>query len=263
MSTVLVNGVNLYYEQEGNGPPLLCIAGYRSDVSSWALVRKQLSKHFTLYMIDNRGSGRSDCPDSPYTIETMADDAKGFIESLQLKKPIVIGHSMGGAIAQALAYKYPQLIEKLILVNAPIRFRAPSAFTLGYFLKLQSEGLPSILLVEGAMPWLFSSTFLKNSKQVSDFLELAKIYSFSPTLVGQKRHLEALKQFDSTSWYKKIIVPTLVIEGREDIICPEDSKILGEGIPKAQLVTFHDQAHMAHLEKPELLAQTIIKFGAI
>lgn len=90
MPSIRVNGVNLYYEQEGGGPPLLLISGYTTDISAWTLIRRSLAAKYSLLMVDNRGSGRSDCPDAPYSIETMADDAKALIDVLNLKRPHVL-----------------------------------------------------------------------------------------------------------------------------------------------------------------------------
>jgi 3-oxoadipate enol-lactonase len=260
MSKIHVNGVNLYYEQEGTGHPLVLISGYTTDLSAWALIRHELANHFSIFMFDNRGAGRSDCPDSPYAIDTMAEDTRALIESLKLHKPYILGHSMGGAIAQTLAFKHPEAISKLILSNTLIRIHAAPAFSLGYFFKMRSQGMPRITMLEGLLPWLFSGNFLKNEQQISEFMKLAEEYPYSQTVTGQKSQLEAILQFDSETWFKKIPLPTLVIAGDEDILCPADSKRLAEGIPGAQLVTFSDQAHMAYREKPREFVNAILQF---
>lgn len=260
MSKIHVNGVNLYYEQEGKGHPLVLISGYTTDLSIWALIRQELANHFSIFMFDNRGSGRSDCPDSPYTIDTMAEDTRALIESLNLHKPYILGHSLGGAIAQTLAFKHHEVISKLILSNTLIRFYTAPAFALRYFLKMRVQGMPCINMLEGALPWLFSDNFLKNEQQVSEFMKLAEEYPYSQTVTGQKGQLEAILHFDSGTWFKKIALPTLVMAGNEDIMSPADSKRLAEGIPGARLVTFSDQAHMPHVEKPKEFINAILQF---
>lgn len=260
MSKICVNGVNLYYEQEGTGIPLVLISGYTTDLSAWILIRQELAKHFQLFMFDNRGAGRSDSPDIPYTIDTMAEDARAFIEALHLHKPHILSHSMGGAIAQTLAFKHPELIGKLILANTLIRFREAPSFAQCYFLKMRSQGMSLITMLEGTLPWLFSSGFLKNEKQIADIMQLAGTYPYSQSVIGQKRQLEAILQFSSEVWFNKISVPVLIIEGSEDIICFGDSRRLAEGIPGAQLVTFAGQAHMPHIEKPVEFVKAILNF---
>lgn len=260
MSQIQANGITLYYEQEGTGTPLVLISGYTTDLSAWALIRQELANHFQIFMFDNRGAGRSDCPDSPYTVDAMAEDTRAFIEALHLHKPHILGHSMGGAIAQTLAFKHPESINKLILADTFIRFQEAPAFALRYFFKMRSQGMPLMKMVEGTLPWIFSANFLKNQEQVTAFMQLVETYPYSQSVVGQKRQLEALLEFNSESWFKKISVPTLIIEGSQDILCPADSQRLAEGIPGAQLITFSDQAHMAHIENPGELTNAILKF---
>lgn len=260
MGQIVVNGINLYYEVEGKGTPLVLVSGYTTDNSTWFSTKDLLKEHFQLFMLDNRGAGRSDAPNSPYTVETMAEDVRAFIEALKIKKPHLCGHSMGGSIAQTVAYKYPQLIHKLILSNSLIKLREASAFALKYFLKMLEKGIPPLTVFEGSMPWLFSNNFFKHQEQISEILKLFANYPYPQSLIGQKRQLEALLQFNSENWYQKITSPTLVIEGGEDILCPEDSKKLAKGIHGAERIHFPNQAHLPQIEIPLEFAKAILSF---
>ncbi|MBM3191945.1 MAG: alpha/beta hydrolase [Chlamydiae bacterium] len=260
MGKIRVGDVELYYEQEGKGEPLVLISGYTTDVSAWALVRQELARHFSLLMLDNRGAGRSDCPDTPYTVDTMAEDVRGLLASLKLDKMHVLGHSMGGAIAQTLCFKYPMLIKRLILSNTLIRFHEVPAYALRYFFKRRCEGMSPTTMREGALAWGFSGEFLKNEEQIASLLKKFEAYPYGQTLIGQKRQLEALLQFDSGPWFQKITHPTLVIEGEKDILCPEDSKRLAKELPRAKLVSFAGQGHMPHVEKSKEFVEEILKF---
>ena len=261
MSKIETSEVSLYYEQEGSGSPLILLAGYTSDISAWAFVRQKLAKYFTIFMIDNRGAGRSDSPDYPYKIENMADDVIAFIESLKIEKPALLGHSMGGAIAQAAAFKRPDVFSKLILSNTLIQLSKTSAYALSYFLKMRSENLIyEGFRLEGMLPWLFSSSFFKHPQHIPYLIQAAMNYPYSPTLTGQARQLEALLQFDSSPWFRQITTPTLVIEGLEDRMCPLDSKKLALGISRSKLVTFEDQAHMPLIEVPDRFVEPIFDF---
>lgn len=260
MGKIHVNGVNLHYEQEGSGHPLLLISGYTTDLSAWALVRHEFAKHFSTFMFDNRGAGRSDCPDLPYTIDTMAEDARALVEALDLDRPYILGHSMGGAIAQTLAFKHPKIISKLVLANTLVQLHKAPAFSLSYFFKMRSQGMSLVTMLEGSLPWLFSGEFLKHEKQVSEFMKLVAEYPYPQTIIGQQRQLDALLQFNSEKWFQKIREPTLVIEGSDDIICPVNSKRLAEGISGAKLIVFAKQAHMPHVEKPKEFANAVVNF---
>jgi len=117
MPTVRVSDVTLYYEVSGTGPPLVLIPGLASDVSEWHAITDPLAEHFTVVALDNRGAGRSDKPDAPYSIEQMAGDAAGLIRAIGVAPATVLGVSMGGRIALALALDHPELVSRLVLVS--------------------------------------------------------------------------------------------------------------------------------------------------
>src|SRR5690606_7399415 len=112
-----------------------------------------------------RGVGRSDTPDTPYSVEIMAKDIEALMSSLHLQNSHILAHSMGTAIAQTLAIKYPKLVKKMVLANPVIRFRPVPSAAFRFFLKMREEGASLVTMNEGVMPWLFSSQFLKDSDQ--------------------------------------------------------------------------------------------------
>lgn len=117
MPTAHINGVELYYEQHGEGPPLVMIMGLRRNADWWWKQLPDFSKHFQVTVFDNRGSGRSDKPDMEYSIGLMAADTAGLMDHLGIATADVLGYSMGGYIAQELALGHPQKVQRLILVS--------------------------------------------------------------------------------------------------------------------------------------------------
>ena len=95
--------VDLYYECHGSGAPLFLIAGLASDSQSWQPIIGDLAAHFRVIALDNRGVGRTIPQDAPTSIRAMADDCVALIDHLRLPSVHVLGHSMGGFIAQELA----------------------------------------------------------------------------------------------------------------------------------------------------------------
>ncbi|NQU18832.1 alpha/beta fold hydrolase, partial [bacterium] len=122
MPTVETNNINCYYEIHGQGRPLVLIAGLGSDSQSWQSVLVELAKHFKVVVFDNRGIGRTKYPQENFDIGTMAQDTVGLIDTLGIERADILGHSMGGYIAQEVAIKHPQRVNKLILASV-------SAFT--------------------------------------------------------------------------------------------------------------------------------------
>ena len=109
------NGIELYYEVHGEGEPLLLIMGLAHNLLSWKKSLPALAEQFKVIIFDNRGTGRSCKPETPYTIELMADEAKAVLDAAGVEKAHVYGISMGGMIAQRLALNYPERIKSLIL----------------------------------------------------------------------------------------------------------------------------------------------------
>ena len=116
-----VNGIRLYHEAFGEGPPLLLILGLGADISEYSALIQQLGRHCRVIAFDNRGAGRSDKPDSAYTIELMAGDAAGLMAAVGLSHASVLGISLGGRIAIELALGHPERVGRLILVSTSAR----------------------------------------------------------------------------------------------------------------------------------------------
>src|SRR5438876_952183 len=121
MPYVEVNYIQMYYEIHGDGEPLVLIVGLGTDISEWDGIIRWLAKIYKVLAFDNRGAGRTDKPDTHYSIEMMADDTAGFMQTLGIQQAHILGISMGGRIALALALQHPKRIKKLVLVSTSAR----------------------------------------------------------------------------------------------------------------------------------------------
>lgn len=116
MPRVKVDDIEIFYEMQGEGAPLVLIMGWTASSESWdPQLVEELSRFYTVIVFDNRGTGRSDKPDLEYSIEMMTDDVAGLLEAINIQKAHVLGFSMGGMIAQELALRYPEKVSSLIL----------------------------------------------------------------------------------------------------------------------------------------------------
>jgi pimeloyl-ACP methyl ester carboxylesterase len=115
MPFVETNGINLFYEECGQGDPLLLIMGITAPGSVWQRHSEYWSQEFRCIIPDNRGVGRSDKPIDPYTSEQMADDCAGLLSTLGIEKAQVVGCSMGSIIAQQLALRHPRMVRSMVL----------------------------------------------------------------------------------------------------------------------------------------------------
>ena len=111
------NGIELYYEKTGDGPPVILLHGNSEDHTIFDVLTKQLSPNYTVYAIDSRGHGQSsEVKNLEY--ESMMEDVAAFICEMKIKTPVLYGFSDGGIIGILLAVKYPMLISRLIISGA-------------------------------------------------------------------------------------------------------------------------------------------------
>ena len=121
MPYVKVNDIQMYYEIHGDGEPLVLIVGLGTDISEWEGIIHGLAKKYKVLAFDNRGAGRTDKPDTPYSIEMMAHDTAGLMQTLGIQQAHILGISMGGRIALALALRHSKIVKKLVLVSTSAR----------------------------------------------------------------------------------------------------------------------------------------------
>ncbi len=121
MRNVYRDGVALFYDEEGIGePPILLVHGWTCDHTYFAPQFEHFRKEHRVVAVDLRGHGLSDKPEQDYTIAGFADDLAWLCEEIGLRAPVVIGHSMGGAIALELAARHPELPSAIVVVDSPI-----------------------------------------------------------------------------------------------------------------------------------------------
>src|SRR5256714_6349509 len=116
-----VNGINLYYETQGSGRPLILLHGGLGSGEMFGPIVPALAANHQVIAVDLQGHGRTADIDRPIDTRLMADDIAALIDHLGLDKPDVVGYSLGGGVAMQLAIKYPAKIRRLVAVSANIR----------------------------------------------------------------------------------------------------------------------------------------------
>ncbi len=117
-----INGLKICYETQGEGEPIILVHGFGAKKEAWVAQFGPLSEKFKVIKFDNRGAGKSDRPDDPYTMEVFADDIKGLMDHLQIEKAHIVGWSLGGMIVQNFVLMYPERVNKVILINTNYGF---------------------------------------------------------------------------------------------------------------------------------------------
>ena len=251
MAFIEKSGVKIYYEEHGNGSPLLCIAGLAATHDAWALMLPALSGKFKTVVFDNRGIGLTKAPPAPFDITRMAEDTATLIDGLGLESVTVAGHSMGCAIAQILALRYPEKVDRLILFNPFARMRPRAEAVFRANLRLLKAGVPAARLFPVIMPWLFSDAYLADSDRVKSMIDINAALPPAQTPGDFERQINAVSAFDSRNLLDRINVSALLVAGKEDVLTPpEDAAAMAERMPAAERV-FVQSAHLSIIETPE------------
>ena len=213
---------------------MLLIAGLGSGASLFAKSIPLLSIGREVIAFDNRGVGRTDKPDLPYTIEMMTDDAAALMKALDIKRADILGVSMGGRIAMDLAIRYPDLVRSLILVSSSARVTRKTRSSFGLWLGKLSK------MITG------SGAFGGSPQPYHAFL----------------RQLEASSKFDCTDRLARIGAPTLILRGARDKLAPEDLvEEVHSGIKGSRLVEFKG-GHLFFLWENKKFTEVVSRFLA-
>jgi len=241
---VRVNDIQLYYEVHGQGEPLLLIVGLGGSTRGWDMQVPTFSREYQVVAFDNRGSGRSDKPATRYTIRLFADDTIGLMDALGIASAHVYGQSMGGFIAQELALNYPQRVRTLVLGSTSCGGRqAVAASPENLTLMASLNTLSPEEAVEKNLPFLYSAEFIAHKREEIIARSLVEA-ELRPPLDAYARQVQAALRHNTYDRLPQILCPTLVISGSDDKVVPaENSSILAERIPNAELVVLPKAGH--------------------
>ena len=259
MPMISINGADFYYELHGEGPPLILISGYTSDHSTYEPLVKCLESDFKILTFDNRGVGQTK-DDAELSAELMADDVIALADALKLEKPHIAGQSMGGTIAQMVAIRHPDKIDRLILTATTAKWRQAMKRGFGAALKMRQNDVDFDLIFEVTLGWVYGEAFLSNPQNIEDKKAAILANPFPQSVEDQTRQARVLDVFDGRSSLSDIKAPTLVCYGAEDVISiPKEAQYLSQHIPHAIQAEFRC-GHNIPQEATRELADAFINF---
>ncbi len=261
MPHVEVNDIKIYYEVHGTGEPLLLIEGLGYATWMWYRQLEEFSRDFRVIIFDNRGVGKSDKPDIPYSIEMMAADAAGLLRALDIQQAHVLGVSMGGFIAQALAIGYPELVHTLILVcTSHGGRRAIPAPPETIKAMLNEEGLPPREALRQAMRPAFGPGYLAQHPEELEKIIEWRLAEPTPRYAWQ-RQFNAILGADLEGKLSEIQAPTLILTGDADRVVPmANSERLHKAIADSVLEVFPGGGHLFFLEQAPAFNRRVLEF---
>ena len=252
------------YERMGEGPPIVVLNGFAGSRADWdpAFVSGLLEEN-ELVLVDNRGLGESSVDAEPFTVEDMAADTIALIESLGLERPCLLGWSMGGMIAMAIALKRPDLAGSLILLATQSGAGAePIPPAVGERLR-DLSGTPAEQ-ARRLISLLFTPERAPEIEAAAGELIAAARSTLDRGVV--ERQWDAMVRWDeagATARLGEIDCPALVATGAEDAICPPaNARALAAAIDGAWLARFPRSAHAFMADHPVALAALARSFLA-
>jgi pimeloyl-ACP methyl ester carboxylesterase len=269
--TAIVHGHSVSYVEAGEGPVLLLVHGIAGSCESWREVVEPLSRHHTVIAPDFPGHGASEAGAGDYSIGALAAGLRDLLLTLGHERATVVGHSLGGGVAMQLAYQFPEMIERLVLVSSgglgpevsPV-LRAAALPGADLFISL-TAGVGQ--KVGSAVGRGLTAIGLRAN---ADVAEVARGYASLEDADRRAAFLDTLRAVVSTRGqrvhagdrlYLAEAVPVLIVWGARDSIIParhgEDAH---RAIPGSRLEVFEDVGHLPQLEAPGRFIAVLERF---
>lgn len=252
-------GARIYWDEQGQGDPLLLIMGLGYPSYLWHRTRPKLAAKYRTIALDNRGSGQSDVPEGPYSIALMASDAAAVLDAAGVDSAHVFGLSMGGMIAQEFVLQYPKRVRSLILgctaSGGPNAVRAEAEVTK----LLMARGIPPEEAALAMRPYIYDSgTPVERIEE-----DMAIRRQWFPRPQGFLAQLQAILAWEAYSRLPQVAAPTLVIHGESDkLVPPGNGKLIASRIPGARLVLLPNASHIFATDQTEAAHRAILEFLA-
>jgi 3-oxoadipate enol-lactonase len=256
----MVGGLNMYYEVHGRGKPFLLISGLGSDLNGWVLQIPEFAKKYRVIAFDNRGSGRTDAPDQPYSIAMMAEDTAGLMDALSIEKAHVLGVSMGGYIAQELAIRCPGRVESLILVTTSVGPYLLKISILQAWARQALREMSPMTFFQIMLPFMFNDRSFETPGVLEMAVATIAAHSSTPPHI-LARQMTACVEHDVRDRIGQINAPTLVLAGKQDPFVPFSlSEELAASIPNARLRVLDGGGHGFNSSMADKFNQAVLEF---
>lgn len=250
------------HSTHGDGSPLLLIAGWGQAGSFWARWLDHLPRGFRAVTIDNRETGATgQCPEG-FTVDDMAADALAVMDHLGHPRFGVVGHSMGGMIAQALAFAAPERVEHLVLVSTgPGAGRAvspePEMVMPPQGIELPDDPDDAAVVTRAAFYERYIAPGCEPPRAQLAREEAERAHGSAPALDGMVRQLQAITSWEPRARLAELELPIAVVHGDADPLVPHPNGEIVAGLAAVPLQTLPGVGHMVPWEAPVDLAAVV------
>jgi pimeloyl-ACP methyl ester carboxylesterase len=267
--TVQINGHTIFYTVKGEGKPLLLLHGYGAGVWVWEKQIEALSQSYRVYALDLIGHGYSDRPKISYTPETYIRFLRDFMDGVGIQKATLIGNSMGGGMAWAMAIRHPERVDRLVLINCV----PPDVLH-----QVKNESFRTLVAIKDIpiLPYLVIAARSKNSirwillecvwdiklitpEVLNRQYQISKIKGTTRVLYSTFKHAE--EGLELKDQLTLIHQPTLFIWGERDFIFPPQvGETLHQAIAGSKFLRIEKSGHIPMWETPDEVNRAILDF---
>lgn len=247
-----LDSVELYYEEAGQGFPIVLLHGYPLNHTIWRPVVDRLKAHARLITPDLRGHGLSPVTDGEYSMRLLAEDVYALLKKLGVQKAVLAGHSMGGYVSLAFARAYPQYLAGLAMVASQAEADTPEKRQSRY-ITIEEMGRKGVRVVAKKM-----LPRLTNHKDLEPQLLEIMLKTSKKGVAGILKGLA--ERPDSVEWLGQINAPAVVIAGVDDAVVPiERARTMAQMLARGWLVEIPQASHLPMLEAPDAVADALLQ----
>jgi pimeloyl-ACP methyl ester carboxylesterase len=266
MPNVKVNDIHIDYESAGAGHPLVLVSPLGYGRWFYHKIVPSLVEHFRVITFDNRGSGGSDKPDGPYTVPMMAADTLGLMDHLGVLEAHIVGHSLGGFIAQEVIIERPELVSKVVLASTnhggmkvvPTTPEAMEVF-------MNRDGDPLELIRRGITVASAPGFGERKPDVVQELMDYRLTNPVPPAQyqaqVMAGAGMASISDEDVDRRMERINVPTLIMFGEHDNVIPSgNAALMADKIAKSKVLILSGAGHIFPVEDPEGTVSALLDF---
>jgi 3-oxoadipate enol-lactonase len=256
---IRVNDIDVHYTLEGpsDGPSVTMSHSLATDLSMWDPQAAALAKRYRVLRYDTRGHGGTDAPAGAYSLDQLAEDARGLLKALGIARTHWVGLSMGGMIGQTLALSSPAILQSLSLCDTSSRVPAEAKPLWNERIAVaETKGIDPH--VEPTVARWFTPKFVESRP---DVVNPVRDMIRRTNARGYAGCCHAIRTLDLTDRLGTVTLPTLIIVGAQDVGTPvAASQAIHERIKGSELVVLDSASHLSNLEQPDAFTRALEGF---
>lgn len=263
MPKLKANDIDIYYEITGSGDPMVLISGLGYGLWWWHKMIPDLAEHHQVITFDNRGAGQTDKPTGPYNVVMLAADTAGLMDALKIDKAIVVGHSMGGYVAQELALTRPDLISTLVLAST--NFAGPNhiPITPEALAVIMNQALDPMEYIRRGAAIACAPGFAEAHPEIVEEMAAYRAGAPVPPAAYQAQLAVGMGLVSKEACFedklKDLPISTIIFTGDSDkVVPPGNADLLDQVIPDSQIYVLENAGHHFAFDAPDRAVAALI-----